>query len=177
MRGSEVAVDRRHAAGMRIAILISRYHAPIARGLEAGVRAALDEAGIDSQTVPAFEVPGAFELPQAARRIAERGDWDALVCVGCLIRGETPHFDYIAQAAADGITRAAQDTGVPMAFGVLTTNTREEAEARSADGPLNKGREAGLAAVGLARLFRTLAATATRTSRAAGRRPSRRARP
>jgi 6,7-dimethyl-8-ribityllumazine synthase len=101
-------------------------------------------------------VPGAYELPQAALRIGATGRFAAVVCLGCLIRGETPHFDYVAQAAAHGITRAAQVSGVPMTFGVLTTNTADEALARAGDGPANKGREAALAAVAMARLYRTV---------------------
>jgi len=154
MRGSRVAVDRRAPAGVRIAIVISRYHAAIAAGLETGARAALGEAGLGARAVTLFEAPGAFELSQVARRVAERGRWDAIICLGCLVRGETPHFDYIAQAAAHGITRAAQDTGVPMAFGVLTTDTAEQAAARATDGPLNKGREAAAAALAMVRLYR-----------------------
>jgi 6,7-dimethyl-8-ribityllumazine synthase len=100
-------------------------------------------------------VPGAYELAQAAQRVAQEGGWDAVVCLGCLIRGETPHFDYIATAAADGIMRAAQATGVPMAFGVLTTNTAEEAVARATAGPANKGREAATAALAMANLYRS----------------------
>jgi 6,7-dimethyl-8-ribityllumazine synthase len=88
--------------------------------------------------------------------IAASNEWSALVCLGCLIRGETPHFDYIAQAAANGITRAAQLTRVPISFGVLTTNTAEEALARAVDGPANKGREAALAALDMARLYEQL---------------------
>jgi 6,7-dimethyl-8-ribityllumazine synthase len=88
--------------------------------------------------------------------VAETGRWSAVVCLGCLIRGETPHFDYIAQAAAQGITRAAQATGVPVAFGLLTTNTAEEALARAVDGPSNKGREAALSALEMARLYERL---------------------
>jgi len=98
-------------------------------------------------------VPGAFELPQAASRLAQTGEWSAIVCLGCLIRGETPHFEYIADATANGILRAAQDTGVPIAFGVLTTNTAEEAIARAGDGETNKGREAATAALDMARLY------------------------
>jgi 6,7-dimethyl-8-ribityllumazine synthase len=85
--------------------------------------------------------------------VAEAGRFAAVVCLGCLIRGETPHFDYIAQAVAHGITHAAQTTGVPIAFGVLTTNTADEALARAAAGPGNKGREAASAALAMARLY------------------------
>ncbi|HSG01237.1 MAG TPA: 6,7-dimethyl-8-ribityllumazine synthase [Vicinamibacterales bacterium] len=138
---------------MRIALVVSQYHAFITDRLEAGARAALAEAGVPETHVETFAVPGAFELPQAAARVAARGDWDAVVCLGCLIRGETPHFDYIAAAAAHGITAAGQQTGVPVSFGVLTTNTADEALARAGDGAQNKGREAALAALDMARLY------------------------
>jgi 6,7-dimethyl-8-ribityllumazine synthase len=141
---------------MRIALIVSEYHAFITDGLEAGARAALAEAGCDDD-VEMFLTPGAFELAQAAQRVAETRRFAAIVCLGCLIRGETPHFDYIARAAADGMMRTAQTTGVPVAFGLLTTNTVDEAVARSIPGPANKGREAAMAAVAMARLYRRLA--------------------
>jgi 6,7-dimethyl-8-ribityllumazine synthase len=143
---------------MRIALVVSGYHAFVTDRLEAGARARLREAGLAESDVVTFAVPGAFELPQAARRLAETGDWDATVCLGCLIRGETPHFEYIAQAVAHGLTRAAADTGVPIAFGVLTTNTAEEALARAGDGPANKGREAAGSALAMAALYATIPA-------------------
>jgi 6,7-dimethyl-8-ribityllumazine synthase len=142
---------------MRIALVVSEYHAFITAGLERGARLAIAEAAGGEAEVVRVAVPGAFELPQAASRVAASGRVDAVVCLGCLIRGETPHFDYIAQAAAHGITRAAQDHALPISFGVLTTNTADEAMARAADGPANKGREAALAALVMARLYRTLA--------------------
>ena len=138
---------------MRIALVVSTYHSFITERLEAGARAALREAGVMDEDVEAFAVPGAYELPQAAARAADSGEWDAVVCLGCLIRGETSHFEYIATAAASGIVRAAQMTGVPITFGVLTTNTAEEALARAGEGPGNKGREAALAALDMARLY------------------------
>ncbi len=141
---------------MRIALVVSTYHAFITERLEQGARAALGEAGLEGREVETFAVPGAYELPQAASQLARSGDWAAVVCLGCLIRGETPHFDYIAQAASYGIMRAAQDTGVPIAFGVLTTNTAEEAVARAGEGPANKGREAAIAALEMARLYARL---------------------
>ena len=138
---------------MRVALVVSSYHEFITARLEAGARAELREAGLADADIVTFAVPGAFELAQAARRLAGSGEWAAVVCLGCLIKGETPHFDYIARAAADGIMRAAQETGVPVAFGVLTTNTAEEAMARAGDGAGNKGREAAKAAVEMARLY------------------------
>ena len=141
---------------MRIALVVSRYHAFVTEPLEAGARAALAEAGVAASDVETFAVPGAYELAQAAQRVAESGRWSAVVCLGCLIRGETPHFEYIAQAASHGITRAAQATGVPVTFGLLTTNTADEALARAGAGPTNKGREAALAAIEMARLYARL---------------------
>lgn len=141
---------------MRIALVISEYHAFVTDGLEAGARTALSEAGCSGDRIEAFLVPGAYELAQAAQRIAETKRFAAVVTLGCLIRGETPHFDYIAQAASHGIMRASQTTGVPIAFGLLTTNTIEEAIARSSPGPANKGREAAMAAVAMAGLYTRL---------------------
>jgi 6,7-dimethyl-8-ribityllumazine synthase len=138
---------------MRIALVVSRYNAFVTDRLEAGARATLADAGVASSSIETFAVPGAFELPQAASRLAQSGEWSAVVCLGCLIRGETPHFEYIADATASGIMRAAQDTGVPIAFGVLTTNTAEEAIARAGEGETNKGREAATAALDMARLY------------------------
>ena len=138
---------------MRIALVVSRYNAFVTDRLEAGARAMLVDAGVISSSIETFAVPGAFELAQAASRLAQTGEWSAIVCLGCLIRGETPHFDYIADATANAIMRAAQDTGVPIAFGVLTTNTPEEALARAGDGETNKGREAATAALDMARLY------------------------
>ena len=141
---------------MRIALVVSQYHAFITERLEAGARAALRDAGIAEGDVQAFAVPGAYELAQAAGVLAESGTWAAVVCLGCVIRGETPHFQVIADAAADGIMRAAQASRVPITFGVLTTHTAEEALARAAEGATNKGREAARAAVEMARLYARL---------------------
>jgi 6,7-dimethyl-8-ribityllumazine synthase len=109
-------------------------------------------------------VPGAYEIPQAARAAAESGAFDAIVCLGCVIRGETPHFDYISSAVAHGITAAAGETGVPMAFGVLTTDTVAQAEARAGANDDNKGREAAAAAIEMAALYKRLASLPPRVS-------------
>jgi len=146
----------------RIALVVSEYHAFITSGLEAGARSALAEAGIADDAIESFAVPGAYELAQAAQRIAEDGRFTAIVCLGCLIRGETPHFDYIASAVAHGITDAAGETGVPMAFGVLTTDDEAQAQARSGPGADNKGREAAAAAIEMAALYKALSASPQR---------------
>jgi 6,7-dimethyl-8-ribityllumazine synthase len=148
------------ATAFRFAVIVSRFNEAITGSLRDSATAALKEAGAAS--VQVLAVPGAFEIPQAARAAAESGRFDAIVCLGCIIRGETPHFDYIASAVAHGITDAAGETGLPMAFGVLTTDTVEQAEARSGPGHDNKGREAAAAAIEMAILYRTLSGPSTR---------------
>jgi 6,7-dimethyl-8-ribityllumazine synthase len=146
------------AAGCRFAIVVSRFNHAITTKLCDGARAALAEAGAAAGDVEVFDVPGAFELPQAARAAAESGRYDAVVCLGCVIRGATPHFEYISTSVAQAIQDAAGETGVPMAFGVLTTDTWEQAEERVPDGRGNKGFEAATAAIEMALLFRRLRA-------------------
>lgn len=144
------------ARGVRFALVVSRYHDFITDRLQAGALAALDDAEVVSNDITVIKVPGAFEIPLAAQRAAETGQFDAVVCLGCLIRGGTPHFDYIASAVAHGITTAAAASGVPMAFGVLTTNSVEQALDRAGSGPSNKGWEAARAAIEMATMFKRL---------------------
>jgi 6,7-dimethyl-8-ribityllumazine synthase len=125
----------------------------------------LSAAGVRSDDVTVVRVPGAFEIPIAAERAAATGLYDAVVCLGCLIRGETPHFEYIASAVAHGLTTASVATGVPMTFGILTTNSVEEALARAGDGPGNKGHEAATAAIAMASVVAALARQPSATSR------------
>jgi 6,7-dimethyl-8-ribityllumazine synthase len=138
---------------MRIAIVVARFNDDITERLLKGARRALIARGIAEADVEVLRVPGAFEVPVAAQRVAETGRVSAVVCLGCLIRGATPHFEYIASACAHGITAAAAATGVPMAFGVLTTNSIEEALERAAADDTNKGHEAAVAALEMAELF------------------------
>ena len=157
MRGhDESAAPLGDASPFRFAVIVSRFNETVTGSLRDAALAALKEAGAADGNVHLFSVPGAYEIPQAARAAAETGRFDAVVCLGCVIRGETPHFDYIASAVAHGITNAAGETGVPMAFGVLTTDTLEQAAARSGPGPDNKGREAAAAAIEMAALYKTL---------------------
>src|SRR4051794_533333 len=148
------------AAVHTFAVVVAKFNDFITDRLQRGALAALESAGAGGAAVTLVRVPGAFEIPMAARAAAETGRFDAIVCLGCLIRGETPHFEYIASAAAHGIMTAAGDTGVPMAFGVLTTNTLAQAMERAGGGPDNKGREAAAAAIEMAGLYRSLAALA-----------------
>ena len=143
-------------AGYRFAIVVSRFNEEITDGLLQGARELFAEASVPDENVTVIRVPGAFEIPMTAQRLGESGEYDAVVCLGCLIKGETMHFEYIAEAASHGIMQAAAATGVPMAFGVLTTLTEEQAAERSGSGPGNKGREAAAAALEMAKLFRKL---------------------
>jgi 6,7-dimethyl-8-ribityllumazine synthase len=113
------------ASDRRVALCVGRFYAELADKLEQGARAALTEAGID--TVEQFEVPGAFELPLIAKYAAESGRFDAVVCLGAVIRGETDHYEYVCSSAAAGVSRVQLDTGVPCGFGVLTVDTMEQA--------------------------------------------------
>ena len=133
------------AAGFRFALVVSRYNDFVTDRLQSGAVAALTAAGATGITV--VRVPGAFEIPIAAQRCAQTGRFDGVICLGCVVRGETPHFEYIASAVSHGITGAAAATGVPMAFGVLTTNSIEEAIERAGEGTSNKGWEAAAAAI------------------------------
>ena len=150
IRGSVVAT------GCRFAIVVSRFNEDITSGLLSGARATLAEAGVSEEDVTVIHVPGAFEIPVAALHAAGQGHVDAVICLGCLIKGDTMHFEYIAEAASHGIMNVSVSTGVPVAFGVLTTMTDEQAVVRSAPGEGNKGREAALAAIEMATLFKRL---------------------
>lgn len=156
MRQADARAPLTPAGGARFALIVSRFNTAITGQLGTGARAALLEAGAAEADVETFAVPGAFELPQAARGAAETGRFDAIVCLGCVIRGETPHFEYISAAVAHGLMAVAGETGVPVAFGVLTTDTWEQAEARAGAGRDNKGFEAASAALEMAALFRAL---------------------
>jgi len=137
------------AAGYRFALVVSKYHEFVTERLQAGALAALSAADA-SEDVTIVRVPGAFEIPLAAQHLAESGRYDAIICLGCLIQGETPHMGIIAAAVAEQIAAAAGATGVPISFGVLTTNSVEEAIARAGEGPANKGHEAAVAAIEMA---------------------------
>jgi 6,7-dimethyl-8-ribityllumazine synthase len=147
----------RPGRGLRIAVVVARYNDFVTGRLRAGALEALAACGVAAEDVAVVEVPGSFEIPMAARRAAATGRFDAVVCLGCLIRGETAHFEYIASAASHGLMTASGDTGVPMTFGILTTESAEQALARAGSGSSNKGWEAATSAVEMALLFRRLA--------------------
>ena len=152
------------AAGFRFAVVVSKYNDFVTDRLQAGALAALAAAGVAPSDITLVRVPGAFEIPLAALHAAESAQFDAIVCLGCLIRGETAHFEYISSAVSQGLTQAAAATGVPMSFGVLTTNSIEEALARAGAGVNsvgNKGHEAAVAAIEMAEVVAQLTRQAT----------------
>jgi 6,7-dimethyl-8-ribityllumazine synthase len=140
------------AGGLKIALVVSKYNDFVTDRLQKGALAALAHLGVGDDDVTVIRVPGAFEIPAAAKLAADTNAFDGIVCLGCLIRGATPHFEYISSAVAHGLTAASAATGIPIAFGVLTTNSVEEALERAVDGPSNKGWEAAAAAVAMARV-------------------------
>jgi 6,7-dimethyl-8-ribityllumazine synthase len=143
-------------AGMRIALVAARFNADVTTALLEGATRALRARGVRDDDVALVWVPGAFELPVVAKRFAHSGAADAVVCLGAVIRGDTPHFDYVAGEAARGLQQAALDTGVPVVFGVLTTDTRRQALDRVGGCEGHKGEEAALTALEMVALFRRL---------------------
>jgi 6,7-dimethyl-8-ribityllumazine synthase len=144
------------AQGLRVAIVASRFNDFIGERLVAGALDAQVRSGASADAVDLVRVPGAFEIPLAVREVARSGRYDAVVCVGCVIRGATPHFDYVAGEMASGIASVMRETGVPIGFGVLTTETVDQAIERAGSKAGNKGFEAAMAAVEMANLVRSL---------------------
>ena len=145
------------AHGRKVAIVAARFNDFIVASLVKGAQAAWLERGGVADDLTVVRVPGAFELPLAARRLAGSGRCDAVVALGCVIRGDTPHFEYVAGECARGLQRAALDSGVPVAFGVLTVESVEQALQRAATGAGNKGREAMESALEMAAVLARLA--------------------
>ena len=133
--------------GRRIAIVVSRFNDFVTSRLRDGALECLIEQGVSRDDIDEVRVPGAFEIPLAARAAAATGRYHAVICLGAVTRGETPHFEYVAGACAAGVERVAADTGVPVMFGVLTTDNPEDAMARAGGARGNKGRDAALAAL------------------------------
>jgi 6,7-dimethyl-8-ribityllumazine synthase len=144
-------------SGLRIAIIASRFDkANVLDALIDGATSAASECNVPDDALDLVRVPGAFELPMTARRLAASDAYDAIVCIGSVVRGETAHFDYVAGEAARGIADAAADFDLPVTFGVITADTDEQAQARAGGDVRNTGREAMLAAVEMAMLFAQL---------------------
>ena len=146
------------ADGLRVALVVSRFNAFLVDKLVDGARDCLRRHGASDDAITEIKVPGSFELPYAAKLAAESGRYDAVICLGAVIRGGTPHFEFVAAEAAKGVAQVGLQTGVPTLFGVLTTDTLEQAIERSGSKGGNKGWEAALAAIELADLRRKLGA-------------------
>jgi 6,7-dimethyl-8-ribityllumazine synthase len=142
------------ARGFRFAIVASRWNEAIVSALIDGAKRALTEASADNTALEIFRVPGAFEIPLCGQKAAESGKFDAVICLGVIIRGETPHFEYIAATAARGISEASLRTGVPLLFGVITADNIEQANDRAGADSNNKGYEAAMAAVEMVNLLK-----------------------
>jgi 6,7-dimethyl-8-ribityllumazine synthase len=159
-----------NAAGLRFGIVASEFNSFITERLLAGALDALAQAGARKTQIEIIRVPGSFEIPIAAKKLAATSRFDSLICIGCVLRGETSHYDYIASETARGIQLAQLDTGVPMAFCVLTCDTLEQAIDRAGLKSGNKGYAAGLGAIEMARLSRKLTRNSSGAGRAAPRR-------
>ena len=144
------------AAGLRFVIVVSRFNSFITDRLLAGAMDALTRTGAAADLIEIIKVPGSWEIPLVAGEVARTHRWDAVICLSALIRGDTPHFDYIAAEAAKGIAHASLETGVPVSFGVLTTNTLEQAIDRAGAKGGNKGFDAAMSAIEMANLLRAL---------------------
>ncbi|KAF1697853.1 6,7-dimethyl-8-ribityllumazine synthase [Pseudoxanthomonas jiangsuensis] len=148
--------DLRLPAGARFAILASRWNARITDALVAGARRCLADNGVPEDAVDVVRLPGAWELPMAAQKLAAAGNHQALVVLGCVVRGDTRHYEHVADLCAEGLMRVALDTGVPVLNGVLAVERFEDAEARAGGSHGNKGEEAALAALEMVNLLERL---------------------
>lgn len=144
------------AKGLRLCVVVARFNSFIVDRLLDGAMDAIARSGGNVDDVEIYKVPGSWEMPVVAGELARQKRHDAVICLGAVIRGETPHFDYIAGNAASGLARVSAETGVPVAFGVLTTNTLEQAIGRAGAKSGNKGFDAALTAIEMANLLRTL---------------------
>jgi len=152
----EIIEGEKNAKGLRLGIVVSRFNDFITSNLLTGALEGLEESGVDKADLKVLKVPGAFEIPQAAKKLCATGSFDAIVCLGAVIRGDTSHFDYICAETSRGIGQVGLEFNIPVLFGVLTTENLEQAVARSGSGASNKGRETALAAVEMATLYKKL---------------------
>ncbi len=144
------------ATGMRVALVVARFNAEICERLLEGALACLQQHGARERDLQVVRVPGSFEIPLIARKLAEGGGHDAVVCLGALVRGDTLHYEIIAREVSRGIARASSDSGVPITLGVLTTENRQQAEDRAGGKMANRGADAALAAIEMVQLMRRL---------------------
>ncbi len=146
------------AEGLKIAIIISRFNDFISERLLGGATDALLRHGASEKHIDVYKTPGAFEIPLVAKRVASRGKYDAVICLGAVIRGATPHFEYVSAEVSKGIAQVGLETGVPLIFGILTTDTIEQAIERAGTKAGNKGWDAALAAIEMVNLLKTITA-------------------
>ena len=146
------------ANGLKLAIVVARFNSFITDRLLSGALDALKRSGAQAEDIEVVRVPGSWEMPVVARALAEKNRFDAIICLGCVIRGETAHFDYVAGEAAKGLGQVAAQMGVPVIFGVLTTNTVDQAIDRAGAKSGNKGFDAAMTAVEMANLMKKLKA-------------------
>jgi 6,7-dimethyl-8-ribityllumazine synthase len=144
------------AKGLKFAVIVSRFNDFICSKLMDGAIDALMRHGASEQNIEIIKVPGSFEIPLAAKKVASKKKHDAVICLGAIIRGATPHFDYVAAEASKGIAQASLDSGIPIAFGVLTTDTIEQAVERAGTKSGNKGWDCAMVAIEMAQLFKKL---------------------
>ncbi len=159
------------ARGLHFGVAVAEFNDFVTDRLLAGALEAFSEAGVDEKHLEIVEVPGSFELPIAAKQMAATGRFDALICIGCVIRGETSHYDYVCSETARGIQLAQLDSGVPVGFCVLTCDTKEQALARAGAKDTNKGYAAAIGAIQMAQLCRKLSHNASRAKSPAALRP------
>ena len=144
------------AKGLRIGLLASRFNSFVSERLVEGAIDALLRHGGEQEDISVVRVPGAYEIPPTAKQMAESGRYDAIVCLGAVIRGATPHFEYVSAEVSKGVASVSIDSGIPVAFGVLTTDTIEQAIERAGSKAGNKGFDAAMAAVEMANLYKAL---------------------
>lgn len=144
------------AKGLKFGIVVSRFNDFITSRLLDGARDALLRHGADEKDVDVVKVPGSFEIPMVAKRLASKGSYNAIICLGTVIRGATPHFEYVASEVSKGIASASMETGVPIAFGVITSDTIEQAVERAGTKSGNKGWDAAITAIEMAQLLKKL---------------------
>ena len=144
------------AQGLRFAIVVSRFNSLVTQRLLDGALDALRRHGADDDAITVVYVPGSFEIPLAAKRLAQSGAFDAVICLGCIIRGDTPHFEYVASEAAKGIAQVMLETGVPVVFGVVTADNLEQALERAGAKAGNRGFDAAMTAMEMANLLQKI---------------------
>lgn len=175
---AKVRPNTAELARLRFGVIQSEFNDFVTDRLLAGALEAFDEAGVKRSQLEIVKVPGSFELPVAAQKMAQTGRFDAIICIGCVLRGETSHYDYVCSETARGIQLAQLDTGVPVGFCVLTCDTKEQALARAGEKDSNKGYAAGLGAIQMAQLTRKFSARTTAPALRTAKKPlARRARP